>query len=435
MASIPFMAIGRGVDQILQSTGARFARYVGRPDKLYELFPEDLAVLEPEVGRGLWAKFATDVKVEISGVPISQTEPYAIALAPGWNLIGTPFLRAVQWDLNSIKAREGHQVLSLRQARDAGWVEDVAVGWHQDANNPNTGKYVLVYDSTVISGIPNQLEPWKGYWVKANQECEVILPPPTGAKQREAQKRGATGNGWAVRLQAHAGGGDSEGVIGETKSGKAVAVGLPPSPPTGTAGPRVLLFRDQSREEPLAVDVRPASAATQTWEVVVEQPRADSGSVTLTWPDLSSVPRDLSLTLIDTVTGHRQYMRTTTHYVYNPTRQETSRRFQVVAHRGNAAPPLVSGLHAQVARGGGIQLTFSLNKDCETTVTARSPAGRVLRKVESGRSRASGLNAASWDGRDEQGGRLPAGVYVLEVVAADEEGRHARAVTPAALHR
>jgi hypothetical protein len=75
-----------------------------------------------------------------------------------------------------IQVRANNQVLSLAQAQQAGWIEDYAWGWQQDPADPNRGNYVLIYDASLIPGIGNQLEPWKGYWIKANVECDLILP-------------------------------------------------------------------------------------------------------------------------------------------------------------------------------------------------------------------------------------------------------------------
>ncbi|MDW8320420.1 MAG: hypothetical protein RMM08_03560, partial [Armatimonadota bacterium] len=80
------------------------------------------------------------------------------------------------WDVQRIRVLHGDLLLTLAQAQQAGWIEDYAWGWQQDANDPSRGSYVLIYDASLIPGIRNTLEPWKGYWIKANVECELILP-------------------------------------------------------------------------------------------------------------------------------------------------------------------------------------------------------------------------------------------------------------------
>lgn len=36
---------------------------------------------------------------------------------------------------------------------------------------------MLIYDANIISGVQGELEPWKGFWIYARQECDLILPP------------------------------------------------------------------------------------------------------------------------------------------------------------------------------------------------------------------------------------------------------------------
>ncbi len=131
----------------------------------------DITALEP--GKAYWVRLSAPVERLLSGVKA----PSAIRLQPGWNLFGvTQAQGAVVWDVEQIRVRKDEQLLSLAQAQQAGWIEDYAWGWQQDVNDPNTGSYVLIYDANLIPGIRNTLEPWKGYWIKANVECDLILP-------------------------------------------------------------------------------------------------------------------------------------------------------------------------------------------------------------------------------------------------------------------
>lgn len=131
----------------------------------------DITALEP--GKAYWVRLSTPVEHLLSGVKA----PSAIRLQPGWNLFGvTQAQGEVVWNVDQIRVRKNEQLLSLAQARQAGWIEDYAWGWQQNVNDPNTGSYVLIYDANLIPGIRNTLEPWKGYWIKANVECDWILP-------------------------------------------------------------------------------------------------------------------------------------------------------------------------------------------------------------------------------------------------------------------
>ncbi len=131
----------------------------------------DVTALEP--GKAYWVRLPAPADRLLSGVKAPST----IRLQPGWNLFGIPQAQgAVVWDVQQIRVRKDDQILTLAQAQQAGWVEDYAWGWQQDSGDPNRGSYVLIYDASLIPGIQNTLQPWKGYWIKANVECELILP-------------------------------------------------------------------------------------------------------------------------------------------------------------------------------------------------------------------------------------------------------------------
>lgn len=144
----------------------------------YAVYPDTATWLEPAdqtPGRGFWAYFES--ASQPYGTIPPQDRPATIRLHPGWNLIGTPFIKEVVWDLSTITVREPGS-----EAKPLGEMETVAAsylwGWQQDPNDPRTGSYYLVYDATLAPGIENKLKPWRGYWIKAYKECDLILPPP-----------------------------------------------------------------------------------------------------------------------------------------------------------------------------------------------------------------------------------------------------------------
>lgn len=210
--------------------------------------------------------------------------------------------------------------------------------------------------------------------------------------------------------------------------------GQPPQPLTG-ASPTRAYFVDAAGQ-PLAVDLRSDTTARQEWNYVVETAAEAPGDVMLTWPELGQTGvRDVSFILVDLTTGTRRYMRTTTHYSYRATRGGNQRRFRIIAERGATNSPQITSFQAQPTRGGEVQLTFTLSQAAETAICVRTLSGREVAQVEVGRPRAVGLNTAAWDGRDSQGRPLPAGMYLVEVMAADEEGRQASAVRAVTLGR
>lgn len=145
---------------------------------VYAVYPDKATWLEPAEqtpGRGFWAYFES-ASLPYGTIP-PQDQPATIRLHPGWNLIGTPFINEVTWDLSKITVREPGS-----EAKPLGEMETVAAsylwGWQQDPTDPRTGSYYLVYDAAFVPGVENKMKPWRGYWIKAYKECDLILPPP-----------------------------------------------------------------------------------------------------------------------------------------------------------------------------------------------------------------------------------------------------------------
>jgi hypothetical protein len=65
---------------------------------------------------------------------------------------------------------------------------------------------------------------------------------------------------------------------------------------------------------------------------------------------------------------------------------------------------------------GGLQLAIAADRAGVQRLTVRDLQGRVVRRLAEG-WRAAGARYESWDGRDEAGARLPAGIYLLTLDA------------------
>jgi len=386
-------------------------------------------------GRGYWVYLPEETIVQVYGELPDETKPFAIPLKKGWNMIGNLWLVALDWNLDEFKVRRNGEEKTLAQAHQAGWIEDYAWGWEQDANNPNEGRYVLVYDTSIISGVKGQLEPWKGYWVYAHTDCELILPPTSQGKGRGTRDRGQVvkGNGWSIRLQASVDGSVGEAVMGIASGTRGLAIGLPPDPPTGNNGVQVILLKNNV---PLAVDVRSDGSRKQEWDVLVRFGTRDGGrgtserkEVTLTFDGIGYAPKDVSAWLVDTVTGKRLYLRTQPSYRFVAQEGEVERKFKLIVERGNERPLRVIGLKATPMRGQGIVISFSLTKPAQVFVEVLTLTGRRIAVLEGSGSRVAGEQRRVWRGVNGGGLTVSSGAYLVRVTATDDEGRQVQGVT------
>lgn len=145
----------------------------------YSRYPEQKCLLSPVEDtpvRGFWTHFDGVADKPVGTIP-RQDQPATIHLKSGWNLIGTPFITPVSFNVDRVMVqRAGAEPQSLRNSGST--VACLAWGWWQNPANPNTGSYVLVCDPSVIAGAVGELEPWRAYWIRAYANCDLILPPP-----------------------------------------------------------------------------------------------------------------------------------------------------------------------------------------------------------------------------------------------------------------
>lgn len=109
--------------------------------------------------RGYWWKPNLAISVPVNGKAYDPAKGFQFPLNTGWNQIGCPFLRPVQWD---------KVLFALEQGRALSWQEAVSEGWiSRGLWTYRDGGYVL---STT-------LQPWAGYWVLARRDLQVVIPP------------------------------------------------------------------------------------------------------------------------------------------------------------------------------------------------------------------------------------------------------------------
>ena len=122
--------------------------------------------------------FANDYPTSAAGVRL----PCNISLKTGWNQFGNIFFN---WRTNAAGAKEDvgipiselkvrylNEEKSIAEANAAGWVRDYAWLYDTAAN-----KYVPVHAS--IGGAERVLKVWRGYWIRAFVDCELIINPNT----------------------------------------------------------------------------------------------------------------------------------------------------------------------------------------------------------------------------------------------------------------
>jgi hypothetical protein len=322
----------------------------------------------------------------------------AVSLAKGWNIIGSPY--TTDLDIASVKVKYGsNPVMSLVDADKAGIARGYLWGY-----DTTTGDYILIHPA--LSGDNRTIKGWKGYWIRALQDgVQLVFTPTT----KSVEAREVKPEGWRVQLIAQSSSGkDTCNYLGMGDSRLLSGVEEPPA----LSGVQLYFLRNGER---LAWDVR-EKAERAEWDVVVE----GAGEITLSWPNLSQVPKGYGLYLVDG--DKRINMLTSSRYVFS---SDGHKELKVIYER-RASALLISGLMAKAMRGG-VNVSFSLSDSAEVKVSVKGVDGRLIKEMT--RSGVAGLNSVVWDGRDAEGKPLPAGVYLLEVVARSSDGSFVRGIT------
>lgn len=371
--------------------------------------------LAPGVGFWLAASDATALALQQAGAPVTEAAPFAIPLSAGWNMVGNPFCGEVEW--GAVQVRRGGETVSLETAAHNAWIRPYA--WAYD---PAAKQYVLL--DAAYPGARRILPVWEACWVRALVPCQLLVAPPgSRAADPDLPTRSApAAPAWSVQLIARAGElCDSFNYMGVEDGGAADSRQNLQSPPP--VSPYVdLSFGNGRAAADLATDFKPPVAGRAVWDLMV---RSDvpNAQVVLTWPDLSDVPERYRLMLVDQDGSRRQYMRTTSSYVFNTGAQGGERHFQIEVDSTPWARLQVNNIQPIAGRASGLTISYDLSSPAAVDIEVRSLAGQLVKTLARGAATSAGTNLFTWDGTDLSGRMMANGPYLCAISAVTEEGQ------------
>ena len=115
-----------------------------------------------QAGVGYWVHVSGDTEIDIVGMPVMDGQGVTVPLKPGWNLLGNPFEAPLDWGDNITLVCNGESI-SLTDAATAGII----------------GDRIFLFDGEnyIAQAMGTNLEPWKGYFLKAAADCKIKLSP------------------------------------------------------------------------------------------------------------------------------------------------------------------------------------------------------------------------------------------------------------------
>lgn len=361
-----------------------------------------------------------------------------IQLTQGWNMIGNPYPYPMPiGDLVGVPSGDPTHTYHWSDLVSAGFVSPSMAYWDTTANPP---AYKF------ISGNDALMQPNTGYWLYVTDfGLTLSFPPlffegassgnaPSALKAQPSTRAfNQTASQFKLMISARTNDEiDDQNFVGKAANAtdaKMLKIYEPPMGPQQNLG--VSIGSDKAGETRLAQSLLNTTGPMQ-WTVYVKSNKADQ--VSLTWPNMTTVPKNVSFRLTDVATGTSRDMRRTSGYSFQAAANST-REFTIQAQPGTASKAIIGNVVvAQPGRGrdksAPFTISYTLSADATTTVRILGAGGREVFTATRGRADAAGENTAQWALRDNANRAVAPGVYRVEITAETTDGQRVRKIVP-----
>ncbi|MDZ7404958.1 MAG: T9SS type A sorting domain-containing protein [candidate division KSB1 bacterium] len=331
-----------------------------------------------------------------AGVTVKTTEPFAIPLQEGWNMIASPFNFAIP--RQNIKPQELQASL---YAYHGSW-----------------------------QAAPDSLRPWEGYMIKAPAQTTLtILPSESIFNPPSEIAKTAIGTGWQIRLTAACERArDHDNYLGVAND---AAMEWDPHerfepPPIGEFVMLAFPHRDWKRNADVyTTDFHPPSAEGQIWNFTVDT-NISGKPVTLRFDDLASVPDEFEARLVDVSLQLSQNLRREPKYVYRSANNGGKKVFRLLIGKSSfmvehgaavAAIPATYELAQNFPNpfNSSTSIKFGLPEKSRITLKIYNLLGKEVATVLDNVEREAGYHATVWEGTDRNGEAMPSGIYLYRL--------------------
>jgi len=388
--------------------------------------------LQTNPGRGFGAFVIANQNVgnvALGGSPTQvqdlSTDAPQVILQPGWNLIADPYNYAIPiGQMIGVPEADNANTYTFAGMANAGYISGYLAYWdpqiqgYNELNNtsdlmlPNTGYWIYV-----LSSQPVTLD-----FQPVTQAFIPGIPDNYGNHPPKKPKTGSLNQAplWALQLAARSNGVvDAKTSIGQAASAtvaKVLSKPKPPIAPLKNAVSSAIVVPNGVRTMRLGSALTAQTVTNQTWEWDVST--QNSGTVTLTWPNLTSIPSNVSLTLTDTANGATRNLRAVSSYTYQGNAL-TTHKFKVAVKVGSPLP-VIETVAASPVKPNAL-VSYDLSVNATTTVTIKSGTTLVATLVNN-RADASGLHTTTWNYLDSANRPVKKGTYVVTVSSTPSGG-------------
>jgi hypothetical protein len=352
-----------------------------------------------------------------------------IQLKSGWNLISNPYPYAIQFSqiVGVPGGSQGSGVLTWPELISAGYINSALAYYDAELDD-----YVFVQanDGTMF---PN-----RGYWIYLNTQNDLTLSYPAvfapflpGSSRANGTPWSQTERQWRLQFAARTSKSqDAQNYVGLAKNAdsvKKLQVAEVPGSPVSTVG---LSIEETVNGQPLRMSqVFTDKLARKTWKMYVNS--TEAGTVTLSWPNLSTIPKNVRFRITDIATGAVRDVRQSSGYTYT-TDQPSVRQFQVEMIPGQTVRATIGNVVVTRSRAplAPFSIRYTLSSDANTTIRILSGSGKEVYSVHRGRADKTGENEVQWAMRDNANRLVAPGTYRVEILAETATGERVRTMVP-----
>jgi hypothetical protein len=353
-----------------------------------------------------------------------------IQLKPGWNLVANPYNYAFPLgQIVGVSAANPSQSFTWSQLIGQGVISSALAFW-------NTSVSVPRYE--YIEGLQALMQPKIGYWIFVPSGADVTLNFPaifTEFLPNSSRSRNTwtqSDKQWRLQVVARTQKAIDDmnyvGVVRTEQDAIKYRIYEPPIAPRQSLSVGIDSVVN-GRPVRLAQALN-ANQGRQQYKVMVETKEA--GPVTLTWPNLATLPRNVRLRLVDTASGATRDMRRASGYTFTA-EKDALREFRIEATPGLTARAVIGNVVVSSQtrdRSGPIAITYTLSSEANTTIRILGGNGREVFTVTRGRADRAGENSVLWALRDNQNRSVAPGSYQVEITAETTDGERVRRFVP-----
>ncbi len=362
-------------------------------------------------------------------LPLDNSGRFTIQLKSGWNLIGNPYNYPITvGHMTGVSAASPQASRPWAQLVSLGVVNSFLAYW-----DAQTQSYKFLQQST------NKMLPNTAYWVFVNTTADLTLSfppvfePGLPGSSRSVDDWTQSDKQWRLNLVARNDRfADDQNYIGRAASAENANTLRMMEPPMAPTQEVALSIEGQLNGQPirLAQNLR-ETGGKQEYKVFVDATK--DGEVSLTWPNLSTLPKNVRLRLIDVATSTSRDLRGSSGYTYNATAGLT-REFKIQVEEGIVNAPTIGNMivtrSSRVGNTAPFVINYTLSAAATTTIRVLGANGKEVFTVTRGRADSSGENSATWNLKDNANRSVAPGTYQIELIATTPDGDNVRRIVP-----